>query len=67
MTRLYTSEFRCGVCFRISTTGWVYRCTQDRELLIEDDAERGEAVSYNRSEQMSDILEQSADIAVGEN
>ena len=53
MTRLYTSEFRCGVCFRVPTTGWLYRCTQDRELLIEDDAERGEVVSYTCKEKKS--------------
>ena len=48
MTRLYTSEFRCGVCFRPASMGWVYRCTQDRELLIEEEIEHGEPVSTKR-------------------
>jgi hypothetical protein len=44
-TRLYTKEFRCVLCLRPGSMGWVYRCTQDRELLIEDDMERGSEVS----------------------
>ncbi|PMD59238.1 uncharacterized protein K444DRAFT_591416 [Hyaloscypha bicolor E] len=40
MTRLYTSEYRCSICLRIGSMGWVYRCTQDRELLLEEDMER---------------------------
>ena len=47
MTRLYTTEFRCGICLRLASMGWVYRCTQDREILIEEDVERGEAVRRN--------------------
>jgi hypothetical protein len=45
MTRLYTTEFRCSLCLRIGSIGWVYRCTQDRELLLEDDMERDNGVS----------------------
>lgn len=45
MTRLYTTEYRCSICLRIGSMGWVYRCTQDRELLIEEDMERGNEVS----------------------
>jgi hypothetical protein len=45
MTRLYTKEFRCVLCLRTGSMGWVYRCSQDRELLIEDDMERGNEVS----------------------
>jgi hypothetical protein len=45
MTRLYTTEFRCSLCLRVGSMGWVYRCTQDRELLLEDDMERGNGVS----------------------
>ncbi|KAF4634540.1 hypothetical protein G7Y89_g3569 [Cudoniella acicularis] len=41
MTRLYTDEFRCSVCFREGSLGWLWRCTQDRELLLEDDLDRG--------------------------
>ncbi|TAQ90635.1 hypothetical protein B7494_g1043 [Chlorociboria aeruginascens] len=41
MTRLFTKEFKCIVCCKEGPMGWLYRCTQDRELLIEDDMERG--------------------------
>ncbi len=44
MTRLYTTEFRCSLCLRVGSMGWIYRCTQDRNLLIEDDMERGNEV-----------------------
>jgi hypothetical protein len=40
MTRLYTNEYRCSICLRIGSMGWVYRCTQDRELLLEENMER---------------------------
>jgi hypothetical protein len=39
MTRLY--GIRCQVCLREGSFGWVYRCTQDREVLLEDEMERG--------------------------
>jgi hypothetical protein len=45
MTRMYTNEFRCVLCLRTGSMGWIYRCTQDRELLIEDDMDRGSEVS----------------------
>jgi hypothetical protein len=45
MTRLYNTEFRCSLCLRVGSMGWIYRCTQDRDLLIEDDMERGNEVS----------------------
>lgn len=45
VTRLYTKDFRCSNCLRAASMGWLYRCTQDRELLLEDDMERGIAVS----------------------
>ena len=35
MTRLYTTEYGCIMCYRQGGFGWVYRCTQDRELLVE--------------------------------
>ncbi len=41
MTRLYSTEFRCQICLRHGPLGWVYRCDQDRELLLEDDIDRG--------------------------
>ncbi|PVH89592.1 hypothetical protein DL98DRAFT_401449 [Cadophora sp. DSE1049] len=40
-TRLYTEDFRCTQCLRLGSFGWLYRCTQDRELLLEEDIERG--------------------------
>ena len=45
VTRLYTSEFRCSVCFREGPAGWLWRCTQDRELLLEEDSRYGFEVS----------------------
>jgi hypothetical protein len=45
VTRLYTQELCCSTCLRVPPLGWLYRCTQDRELLLEDDLERGIAVS----------------------
>ena len=48
VTRLYTKEFRCSVCFREGPAGWLWRCTQDRELLLEEDMERGLEVSMAR-------------------
>lgn len=38
MTRLYTDEFRCLICLRMSSMGWVWRCTQDRDMMLEDEA-----------------------------
>ncbi|KAK0128547.1 hypothetical protein ONS95_000513 [Cadophora gregata] len=40
-TRLYTEDFRCAQCLNLGSFGWLYRCTQDRELLLEEDIERG--------------------------
>ncbi|KAG9236601.1 hypothetical protein BJ875DRAFT_541200 [Amylocarpus encephaloides] len=41
MTRIFTKEFRCCVCHQLGPFGWLYRCTQDRELMIEDDVDQG--------------------------
>lgn len=54
-TRLFTKEFRCGVCFRESSFGWVWRCTQDRELMLEDDMDHGHAVSFITPTQLLEI------------
>ncbi|CAH0044118.1 unnamed protein product [Clonostachys solani] len=35
MTRLYGFEFVCDACRRPGPFGWVYCCTQDREVMIE--------------------------------
>ena len=45
MTRLYTTEFHCSLCSEAGQFGWVYRCAQDRELLMDDEWERGFPVS----------------------
>ncbi|CZR57237.1 uncharacterized protein PAC_07127 [Phialocephala subalpina] len=43
MTRFYTnnSELVCSHCGQPPANGWLWRCTQDRELILEDDADRG--------------------------
>lgn len=41
MTRLYGTDFLCESCHRPGPFGWVYRCTQDREELIEEAVARG--------------------------
>lgn len=48
MTRLYTTDYRCCICLQVGSMGWVYRCTQDRELLLENDMERGDEVSHTQ-------------------
>lgn len=47
MTRLYDSHgsIRCSQCQKVYPGGWLYRCTQDRQLVLEDELEKGEAVS----------------------
>jgi hypothetical protein len=45
MTRLYTTDFHCSLCSEAGQFGWVYRCVQDRELLMDDEWERGFPVS----------------------
>jgi len=45
MTRMYSTEYRCMLCGHHSSNGWLFRCIQDRELMLEDDLERGYAVS----------------------
>lgn len=44
MTRLYGFEFTCESCHRSGPFGWVYRCTQDREDLIEHAVEHNQLV-----------------------
>lgn len=39
MTRIYNESFRCSICLQPGAMGWLYRCTQDRELILEDDME----------------------------
>ncbi|KAE9370370.1 hypothetical protein N431DRAFT_509478 [Stipitochalara longipes BDJ] len=56
MTRLYTNEYRCSMCLRIGSMGWIYRCTQDRELLIEEDMEHGREEKLDK---LCDIFDRS--------
>ncbi|TGO57083.1 hypothetical protein BOTNAR_0209g00120 [Botryotinia narcissicola] len=53
-TRLFTKEFRCGICFREGSFGWVWKCTQDRELMLEDDMDHGHA-SQEKLDDLCDI------------
>ncbi|QSZ37118.1 hypothetical protein DSL72_009211 [Monilinia vaccinii-corymbosi] len=54
-TRLFTKDFRCGSCFREGSFGWVWRCTQDRELMLEDDLDHGHA-SQEKLDDLCDIF-----------
>ncbi|KAI9649341.1 hypothetical protein NHQ30_001913 [Ciborinia camelliae] len=54
-TRLFTKEFRCSICFREGSFGWVWRCTQDRELMLEDDMDHGHA-SQEKLDDLCDIF-----------
>lgn len=44
MTRFYTEEDLCLMCEQVGAFGWLYRCTQDRELLIEHEMTQGTIV-----------------------
>lgn len=44
MTRLYGFEFVCDSCRHHGNFGWVYRCTQDREDVIEEAIDVGRHV-----------------------
>jgi hypothetical protein len=53
MTRIYGGDIRCQMCLRTGSFGWVYRCTQDREVLLEDEMERGievRSMKYSHTE-----------------
>ncbi|KAH6976091.1 hypothetical protein BKA56DRAFT_674595 [Ilyonectria sp. MPI-CAGE-AT-0026] len=47
MTRLYGVDFICESCHRPGSFGWVYRCTQDRDELIEQAASRGYTTAFD--------------------
>jgi hypothetical protein len=51
MTRLYHVAYRCEQCSRLGSFGWLYRCTQDREVLIQDSRRRGLRVSGQDDEE----------------
>lgn len=41
MTRLYHPKDRCENCGKLGGSGWLYRCTVDREPLIIQNKEEG--------------------------
>ncbi|OBT66740.1 hypothetical protein VE03_04086 [Pseudogymnoascus sp. 23342-1-I1] len=41
MVRMYSIDMRCSMCLHPGPFGWVYRCSQDRELMIENDYNEG--------------------------
>jgi hypothetical protein len=47
MSRVYHVGFRCEHCHRHGSLGWLYRCTQDREILIQDVYEHGGNVAFD--------------------
>lgn len=51
MTRVYGFRFTCDVCRRPGPWGWVYRCTQDRDDMIEHSAKQGYSVRLTFSEE----------------
>ncbi|PQE18115.1 flagellar motor protein [Rutstroemia sp. NJR-2017a BVV2] len=52
-TRLYTKEFRCAICYREGSFGWLYRCTQDRELMLDEHMEKG----YPEQEKLDELCD----------
>lgn len=44
MTRVYSENLRCSICLQHGQMGWLYRCTQDSELLLEDELENDDTV-----------------------
>ncbi|KFY40333.1 hypothetical protein V495_05481 [Pseudogymnoascus sp. VKM F-4514 (FW-929)] len=36
MVRMYSDNMRCSLCLHPGSFGWLYRCSQDRELMIEN-------------------------------
>ncbi|OIW34111.1 hypothetical protein CONLIGDRAFT_557246, partial [Coniochaeta ligniaria NRRL 30616] len=58
MTRIYHVGFRCERCNRHGPFGWLYRCTEHRELILDDMNRRGFEVAFDKigadfAEQMS--------------
>ncbi|KAK1769055.1 hypothetical protein QBC33DRAFT_339582 [Phialemonium atrogriseum] len=47
MTRLYHTPFRCQNCQNRGVFGWLYRCTQDREVILRDMKSRGGRVTFD--------------------
>lgn len=48
MVRMYADDMRCSMCLQPGPFGWLYRCTQDRELMIEEDYIEGDKVRPSR-------------------
>ncbi|CAL3966406.1 unnamed protein product [Diplocarpon coronariae] len=56
VVRLYTNQHHCAICTRSGGYGWIYRCTQDQELLLENEMETGNA---NKLDSLCDELKSS--------
>ncbi|KUJ22015.1 uncharacterized protein LY89DRAFT_681353 [Mollisia scopiformis] len=41
MTRFFTKKLPCVICGEASPNGWLWACTQDREMYLEDEEEKG--------------------------
>jgi len=46
MTRIYNPNFNCAICLKPGPFGWLYRCIQDRELIIEQNLKAGNQVWF---------------------
>lgn len=41
MVRLYHVDFRCWDCQLLSPFGWIYRCSEDREVILHEAKRNG--------------------------
>ncbi|RDW88699.1 hypothetical protein BP6252_00731 [Coleophoma cylindrospora] len=58
MTRLYTDTFRCQGCLKLGNMGWVYKCTQDQELILEDLIEKHDSsYEHKKFDALADLFE----------
>ncbi|RDW94732.1 hypothetical protein BP5796_00495 [Coleophoma crateriformis] len=58
MTRLYTDTFRCQGCLKLGSMGWVYKCTQDQELILEDLIEKHDfSYEHKKLDVLADLFE----------
>lgn len=56
MTRLFTDYLVCSHCRHFPGNGWLWCCTQDRELILEDEEDRGVVVRILYSSSVSGSL-----------
>lgn len=47
MTRLYNDRLTCDNCHQTSKSGWVYICTQDKEIEMAHDIAQGEQLHFD--------------------